>query len=422
MDLEHAGGNYMTDGYGISASSSLVYEENNESDNQVDQIMEDYYGIHTYHVIDDPNGTYIDHIDCWGKYLSPHKVLIREVPTWHSQYDEIEDVVDYFENTTTSYGGPWEIFRVYTPSNQPYTNSLILNDKVIEKLAVSLTADQLEDPAQWPPTAEDAPSLVHKRKTRQTYTPIALAGDMSTSIVNTDNVSLYTKTSWHEPNPRYGGVEFSDFIYLDSIMENPVGSGNPGLTSQYPFNHVRMSESGHVEEWDDTPTAERLHRLHKSGTFEEIQPDGTKVTKIVGNEYEITLGYKDVTITGTCNVTIKGDCRMLYLGDLVQEVYGDYHLNVHKDMRTKIGGKGGNRVTEVRGDNKTVINGLDDLFVGESKIVNVGIDLTQTIGGKMDENVTGKVSCTYNDSLSFNVAQETVLICGSTIDLSLIHI
>jgi len=131
MDLEHAGGNYMTDGYGISASSSLVYEENSESDNQVDQIMEDYYGIQTYHVIDDPNGTYIDHIDCWGKYLSPHKVLIREVPTWHSQYDEIEEVVEYFNNTVTTYGEPWEIFRVYTSTNQPYTNSLILNDKVL---------------------------------------------------------------------------------------------------------------------------------------------------------------------------------------------------------------------------------------------------------------------------------------------------
>ena len=131
MDLEHAGGNYMTDGYGISASTSLVYEENSESDNQVDQIMEDYYGIHTYHVEDDPNGTYIDHIDCWAKYLSPHKVLIREVPTWHSQYDEIEEVIEYFSNTVTAYGEPWEIFRVYTSSNQPYTNSLILNNKVL---------------------------------------------------------------------------------------------------------------------------------------------------------------------------------------------------------------------------------------------------------------------------------------------------
>ena len=38
--------------------------------------------------------------------------------------------MNYFENTLTSYGASWEIFRVYTPSDQPYTNSTILNDKV----------------------------------------------------------------------------------------------------------------------------------------------------------------------------------------------------------------------------------------------------------------------------------------------------
>jgi hypothetical protein len=106
---------------------------------------------------------------------------------------------------------------------------------------------------------------------------------------------------------------------------------------------------------------------------------------------------------------------MLYQGDLVQEVYGDYHLNVHGDKRTKISG---NQATEVLGDNKTVINGFDDLFVGKDRIINVGINVYQTIGGTMDENVTGKVSCTYNDSLSFNVTAETVLICQSTIDIA----
>ena len=129
-DIITAGGNYMTDGYGISASSSLVYEENTMSNSQIHLKMEEYYGVHTFHVVDDPNNTYIDHIDCWGKYLSPHKILIREVPTWHAQYDEIEEVADYFSNTMTIYGEPWEVFRVYTGSNQPYTNSLILNKKV----------------------------------------------------------------------------------------------------------------------------------------------------------------------------------------------------------------------------------------------------------------------------------------------------
>lgn len=131
-DIVAAGGNYMTDGLGIGASSSLVYEENDDmSENDVHAMMEDYYGIETYHGVDDPNNTYIDHIDCWGKYLSMEKVLIRSVPTSHAQYDEIEETADYFSNTLTEYGDPWQVFRVYTPGNQPYTNSLILNNKVL---------------------------------------------------------------------------------------------------------------------------------------------------------------------------------------------------------------------------------------------------------------------------------------------------
>ncbi len=141
-DLIATGGNYMTDGTGISAATHIAYTENNEcsTNNQssvplppcayVDDIMNEYYGIDIFHVVADPNDEYIDHIDCWGKYLSPTKVLIRSVPTSHSQYQDIEEVASYFGSTLTSDGIPWQVFRVYTPSDQPYTNSLILNDKV----------------------------------------------------------------------------------------------------------------------------------------------------------------------------------------------------------------------------------------------------------------------------------------------------
>ena len=40
--------NYMTDGLGISASSDLVYIENDMTEREVLEIMEDYYGINTY--------------------------------------------------------------------------------------------------------------------------------------------------------------------------------------------------------------------------------------------------------------------------------------------------------------------------------------------------------------------------------------
>jgi len=131
MNVVHTGGNYMTDGLGFSASTQLVWDENpNLTHEEINQKMHDYLGIDTYYVVQDPNNTYIDHIDCWGKYLAVDKILIRSVPTYHPQYDEIEQTANYFSTHNSSYGTPYRVYRVYTPNNEPYTNSLILNNKV----------------------------------------------------------------------------------------------------------------------------------------------------------------------------------------------------------------------------------------------------------------------------------------------------
>jgi agmatine deiminase len=144
MDLVHAGGNYMTCSMNKSASSELVLEENpGLNDADINTLVENYLGVNDYYKIPDPNGTYIDHIDCWGKFLDTDKVLLREVPESHSQYDEIEAVVAYFESLLSAYGNPYQIFRVWTPQNQPYTNSLILNDRVF----VPITGSSWDDDA-----------------------------------------------------------------------------------------------------------------------------------------------------------------------------------------------------------------------------------------------------------------------------------
>jgi len=131
MDFITAGGNYMTDGYGISSSSDLSWLENPTlTPEELEEMLLEYCGIETYHVLPDPNNTYIDHIDCWGKFLDVDKVLIREVPESHPQYDEIEETAAYYAEQASAWGINFQVFRVWTPNNEPYTNSLILNDKV----------------------------------------------------------------------------------------------------------------------------------------------------------------------------------------------------------------------------------------------------------------------------------------------------
>jgi agmatine deiminase len=147
MNISHTGGNYMTDGLGKSASTDLVLEENTGlSEEEVDSLMNAYLGIENYFVLADPLDEYIKHIDCWGKFLSPGKVLIGQVPESDYRYDDYEATADYFQNTYSSYGKPYQVFRVYTPGTSPdtpYTNSLILNNKVF----VPLTGGPWDDEA-----------------------------------------------------------------------------------------------------------------------------------------------------------------------------------------------------------------------------------------------------------------------------------
>ena len=144
MDLIHTGGNYMTDGYGVSSSTDLVWVENPDlTSGDIDQLVQDYLGIDNYFVVPDPNNTYIDHIDCWGKFLGVDKVLIREVPESHPQYDEIEATADYYANQVSAWGDNFKVYRVWTPNNEPYTNSLILNDHVF----VPIEGSQWDDEA-----------------------------------------------------------------------------------------------------------------------------------------------------------------------------------------------------------------------------------------------------------------------------------
>lgn len=146
MNVVQTGGNFMSDGYGMGASTMIAYTENPTQTNaQVDQKMLNYLGVSDYHVLEDPNNTYIDHIDCWGKYLAPNKVLIRSVPTSHPQYNALEATAAYFQNTITPWGVPYQVYRVNTPQNQPYTNSFILNNKVfVPTMGTSYDAAALE--------------------------------------------------------------------------------------------------------------------------------------------------------------------------------------------------------------------------------------------------------------------------------------
>ena len=114
--------------------------------------------------------------------------------------------------------------------------------------------------------------------------------------------------------------------------------------TKYPNNKVFSTASGMVEEWDDTPGKERHHTYHPSGSFEEVangwsaDPAGTRVHKVVGNNYELIAGNDFVQISGAAKITINGDAS-IYIGtgvpggSLNLQVAGNVNLSATKDVR-----------------------------------------------------------------------------------------
>jgi hypothetical protein len=233
--------------------------------------------------------------------------------------------------------------------------------------------------------AETHQSLIDRRAGVIPSIPIATKPNFGADGVSTVLVSEDERTTWAEPDPQ----------------------GAATSASQYPSNHVFESESGHISEVDDTPGAERLHREHRTGTFEEIHPDGSRVTKVVKSDYEIVYDDKSVYIGGDVNLTIGGNVRHLIQGDYVQEVLGDYTLKVGKNMYTKIGALGvGNYELDILGGHSYRV--ADDykgvVGIGDSSKSNYDIQIkgseSRQVGGASRTSVVGNSSYISNESMT----------------------
>ena len=123
------------------------------------------------------------------------------------------------------------------------------------------------------------------------------------------------------------------------------GEPMPPFGATYPFNHVYESESGHIQEFDDTAGAERIHTWHKSNTFEEIHPSGSRVVKVVGDDYEFTLGQKFIHISGDTNIIFGstgdegGNFTFYVKGDAEIQVDGNVNQVIKKDVTQTVDGK-----------------------------------------------------------------------------------
>lgn len=190
--------------------------------------------------------------------------------------------------------------------------------------------------------------------------------------------------------------------YYTEVTWSEVLPHNEHITFN-PYNHVYETESGQLQEFDDTEDNVRYHRFHPSGSYEEIYNDGTRSLKIVGHDYEVVLDGKDIYIDGALNVTCTGNMRHLVGGNYHLEVEGDYTLDIKGSVQTKITGNDEKEVFR----NRSVNIGIDDnLFVGGSKVTSILKNNTQTVGANNTITVSG------NDSLT-TIGNKSTLVNGN---------
>jgi len=169
--------------------------------------------------------------------------------------------------------------------------------------------------------------------------------------------------------------EDNELDEYDSVSTNPlargtqvkpytpdetIGEPDDPFAAVYPNNLVYETPAGHVKEYDNTPDAERIRELHKSGTFYQVAPDGDLVTHIVRDRYTLVVRNDAVHVQGNVNLIIDENCTTTIGGDWNVDVEGDIAIN-GKTINLNRGTKGAARVDDVAdtGDDPPGISGSD---------------------------------------------------------------
>ena len=84
------------------------------------------------------------------------------------------------------------------------------------------------------------------------------------------------------------------------------GDANPKADGKYPLNKVYETETGHYKEWDDSEDG-RIREQHRSGTFYELQADGSRVTVIEKDDTLTVKGDVRIQVNGNASVICSND-------------------------------------------------------------------------------------------------------------------
>jgi len=171
---------------------------------------------------------------------------------------------------------------------------------------------------------------------------------------------------------------------------------SPQRPSQYPFNDVNETPSGHVVEYDDTPGGERVLIKHRKGAGVEMRADGSVIISAVNNKVEVTGGDQTVIVEGHGNLIYNGNLNLKVTGDYNVDVGGNYNVNV-----------AGNKVEEIQENHKTTVTRNSIYTTKETrttKTIGTHTDImladnNQIVKGNQQNLVEGNIDIASEDKI-----------------------
>ena len=150
---------------------------------------------------------------------------------------------------------------------------------------------------------------------------------------------------------------------VDEEWSFPVSPAKP----VYPYNKSMTTESGHIVEIDDTLGVERMAIEHRSGTFHEIHPDGSEVTRIVNDNYTVVAKDNKLIVGGNVDVSVEN---------------------------------GNVRIAVATGNADIYVAGNADLMVDKNITATVGENVTATVGGNLQADISGTTDVTSGGKIT----------------------
>lgn len=208
------------------------------------------------------------------------------------------------------------------------------------------------------------------------------------------------------------------YPFIKTANDTKFKEPPPAYSPKYPFNQVLETESGHSLEFDDTPGSERITLAHRTGSFQEYYPTGSKIEEIVRNNFKIVLCDDHVYIVGKAMVTVDSDVLIHASGDIYLEGGNNLDVKVSGKMNLSVGEELNIKAKSLNidiTDDATLISKTQHLTASDELNVSGGSTKVSSDG---ELNLTAAGSGNFQAGGTMNLKGTSVKMGGGTVDVN----